>query len=228
MYICKRTLLLPGCLKCVGVSGFLLFSLSLIFIPSSLPSSCCSFYHCSSPPPPPPLLGSLPGLAGLRPCGLEDDVRQYEQDLAKRLYQARVRASQGPSQAPSSSAAASSSSCSSFSAASQLRSASRPGATRARRNASWGCAGLLLALTLSLLQAQTGPNEHLQQCCDSAWIHLCCLASAHLFCSSPPSLPPLPSLFSPPPLSAAALFLHLGSHPLLGTNTLCQSCVSGG
>ncbi|XP_061777688.1 protein scribble homolog isoform X15 [Nerophis ophidion] len=30
-----------------------------------------------------------------RPLGLEDDVRQYEQDLAKRLYQARVRASQG-------------------------------------------------------------------------------------------------------------------------------------
>uniref|UniRef100_A0AAQ4S8F9 Protein scribble homolog n=1 Tax=Gasterosteus aculeatus aculeatus TaxID=481459 RepID=A0AAQ4S8F9_GASAC len=30
-----------------------------------------------------------------RPCGLEEDVRQYEQDLAKRLYQARVRASQG-------------------------------------------------------------------------------------------------------------------------------------
>ncbi|XP_059369634.1 protein scribble homolog isoform X8 [Carassius carassius] len=28
-----------------------------------------------------------------RPCGLEEDVRQYEQDLAKRLYQSRVRAS---------------------------------------------------------------------------------------------------------------------------------------
>ncbi|TWW70794.1 Protein scribble -like protein, partial [Takifugu flavidus] len=47
-----------------------------------------------------------------RPCGLEDDVRQYEQDLAKRLYQARVRASQGTSEAPTSSAS---------SAASQLR-----------------------------------------------------------------------------------------------------------
>uniref|UniRef100_A0A8D0CU21 Protein scribble homolog n=1 Tax=Sander lucioperca TaxID=283035 RepID=A0A8D0CU21_SANLU len=35
-----------------------------------------------------------------RPCGLEDDVRQYEQDLAKRLYQARVRASQGAAEAP--------------------------------------------------------------------------------------------------------------------------------
>ncbi|XP_052457478.1 protein scribble homolog isoform X18 [Carassius gibelio] len=30
-----------------------------------------------------------------RPCGLEEDVRQYEQDLAKRLYQSRVRASLG-------------------------------------------------------------------------------------------------------------------------------------
>ncbi|KAJ8418762.1 hypothetical protein AAFF_G00002610 [Aldrovandia affinis] len=30
-----------------------------------------------------------------RPYGLEEDVRQYEQDLAKRLYQSRVRASQG-------------------------------------------------------------------------------------------------------------------------------------
>lgn len=54
---------------------------------------------------------------GLRPCGLEDDVRQYEQDLAKRLYQARVRASQGTPEAPTSSASSS---------ASQLRSASRP------------------------------------------------------------------------------------------------------
>ncbi|XP_029107910.1 protein scribble homolog [Scleropages formosus] len=30
-----------------------------------------------------------------RPYGLEEDIRQYEQDLAKRLYQSRVRASQG-------------------------------------------------------------------------------------------------------------------------------------
>ncbi|XP_068566146.1 protein scribble homolog isoform X3 [Cebidichthys violaceus] len=44
-----------------------------------------------------------------RPCGLEEDVRQYEQDLAKRLYQARVRASQAepPASSSSSSAAAS-------------------------------------------------------------------------------------------------------------------------
>ncbi|XP_056155359.1 protein scribble homolog isoform X2 [Lampris incognitus] len=35
-----------------------------------------------------------------RPYGLEEDVRQYEQDLAKRLYQARVRASQGSAGAP--------------------------------------------------------------------------------------------------------------------------------
>ncbi|XP_063768467.1 LOW QUALITY PROTEIN: protein scribble homolog [Eleginops maclovinus] len=50
-----------------------------------------------------------------RPCGLEDDVRQYEQDLAKRLYQARVRASQGPAEAPQPPTSSSSS------AASQLR-----------------------------------------------------------------------------------------------------------
>uniref|UniRef100_A0A665U2V7 Protein scribble homolog n=1 Tax=Echeneis naucrates TaxID=173247 RepID=A0A665U2V7_ECHNA len=35
-----------------------------------------------------------------RPYGLEEDVRQYEQDLAKRLYQARVRASHGTAAAP--------------------------------------------------------------------------------------------------------------------------------
>uniref|UniRef100_A0A3Q3F918 Protein scribble homolog n=1 Tax=Labrus bergylta TaxID=56723 RepID=A0A3Q3F918_9LABR len=34
------------------------------------------------------------------PYGLEEDVRQYEQDLAKRLYQARVRASQGTAEPP--------------------------------------------------------------------------------------------------------------------------------
>lgn len=87
-------------------------SLSLIFIPPL-------FLHPAVPmvTAPPPLFRSLPGLMGLRPCGLEDDVRQYEQDLAKRLYQARVRASQATSEAPTSSAS---------SAASQLRSASRP------------------------------------------------------------------------------------------------------
>ncbi|XP_031705690.1 protein scribble homolog isoform X8 [Anarrhichthys ocellatus] len=45
-----------------------------------------------------------------RPCGLEEDVRQYEQDLAKRLYRARVRASQAepPTSSSSSSSAAAS------------------------------------------------------------------------------------------------------------------------
>ncbi|XP_017262020.1 protein scribble homolog isoform X14 [Kryptolebias marmoratus] len=52
-----------------------------------------------------------------RPYGLEEDVRQYEQDLAKRLYQARVRASQGAAAPPQ----PHSSSCTSSSAASQLR-----------------------------------------------------------------------------------------------------------
>ncbi|KAG7488827.1 hypothetical protein MATL_G00038000 [Megalops atlanticus] len=41
-----------------------------------------------------------------RPHGLEEDVRQYEQDLAKRLYQSRVRASQGSSAPPQPAAAA--------------------------------------------------------------------------------------------------------------------------
>ncbi|XP_036791287.1 protein scribble homolog isoform X3 [Oncorhynchus mykiss] len=50
-----------------------------------------------------------------RPYGLEEDVRQYEQDLAKRLYQSRVRASQGTAPPPQSQNAAASS------AASQLR-----------------------------------------------------------------------------------------------------------
>ncbi|XP_068438190.1 protein scribble homolog isoform X3 [Clinocottus analis] len=53
-----------------------------------------------------------------RPSGLEEDVRQYEQDLAKRLYQARVRASQGTAESPE---APTSSSTSSSAAASQLR-----------------------------------------------------------------------------------------------------------
>uniref|UniRef100_A0A667ZXP3 Protein scribble homolog n=1 Tax=Myripristis murdjan TaxID=586833 RepID=A0A667ZXP3_9TELE len=52
-----------------------------------------------------------------RPYGLEEDVRQYEQDLAKRLYQARVRASQGSAAAPQPLTTSSTSS----SAASQLR-----------------------------------------------------------------------------------------------------------
>ncbi|CAI5672812.1 unnamed protein product [Oreochromis niloticus] len=52
-----------------------------------------------------------------RPYGLEEDVRQYEQDLAKRLYQARVRASQGTAAAPQPPTSSSTSS----SAASQLR-----------------------------------------------------------------------------------------------------------
>ncbi|TNN46728.1 Protein scribble [Liparis tanakae] len=60
-----------------------------------------------------------------RPGGLEEDVRQYEQDLAKRLYQARVRASQGTAESPQPPASSSSSSSSSA-AASQLRSAPRP------------------------------------------------------------------------------------------------------
>lgn len=69
-----------------------------------------------------PLPPSLCDLVGHRPYGLEEDVRQYEQDLAKRLYQARVRASQGTAAAPQPPTSSSTSS----SAASQLRSAPRP------------------------------------------------------------------------------------------------------
>ncbi|KAG1943222.1 protein scribble [Pimephales promelas] len=44
-----------------------------------------------------------------RPYGLEEDVRQYEQDLAKRLYQSRVRASLGSAATPPNSSCSSSS-----------------------------------------------------------------------------------------------------------------------
>ncbi|KAI4891366.1 hypothetical protein NFI96_022950 [Prochilodus magdalenae] len=43
-----------------------------------------------------------------RPYGLEEDVRQYEQDLAKRLYQSRVRASLGSAANPPTSCSSSS------------------------------------------------------------------------------------------------------------------------
>uniref|UniRef100_A0A8C1F4Z0 Protein scribble homolog n=1 Tax=Cyprinus carpio carpio TaxID=630221 RepID=A0A8C1F4Z0_CYPCA len=58
-----------------------------------------------------------------RPCGLEEDIRQYEQDLAKRLYQSRVRASLGSAAAPPTSC--SSSSC-------------QPRSALNSRKASWG------------------------------------------------------------------------------------------
>lgn len=77
-------------------------SLSLSFSLPSFPSLLC-------------------GLVGPRPYGLEEDVRQYEQDLAKRLYQARVRASQGAAAPPQPHSSSSTSS-----ATSQLRSAHWP------------------------------------------------------------------------------------------------------
>ncbi|XDV18039.1 hypothetical protein PO909_023820, partial [Leuciscus waleckii] len=43
-----------------------------------------------------------------RPYGLEEDVRQYEQDLAKRLYQSRVKASLGSAATPPNSCSSSS------------------------------------------------------------------------------------------------------------------------
>lgn len=98
--------------------GFLLFfCLCPFFLPFTsfvhpgtlfLPLSSSSSFLC--------------GLVGPRPYGLEEDVRQYEQDLAKRLYQARVRATQGAAAPPQ----PHSSSSASASAASQLRSAPWP------------------------------------------------------------------------------------------------------
>lgn len=130
---------------------FFLFS-SLFFLSVWFSSLLSSFVlpFLSSPPPPTPPLSFAPSLApaGPRPCGLEDDVRQYEQDLAKRLYQARVRASQGSSEAPASSAA------------SQLRSASRPRrlGPDAMHHGGGGCARGLwrwLFLCWKLRKAQT-------------------------------------------------------------------------
>lgn len=119
----------------------------VLFIPLSPP-----LFH----PLPPPLCG----LVGHRPCGLEEDVRQYEQDLAKRLYQARVRASQGTAAAPQPPTSSSTSS----SAASQLRSAPRPQPPGPRRTASWGCAGVLWRWGI-LLEAEfrKGPSKHSQR-----------------------------------------------------------------
>lgn len=142
-----------------------------------------------------PLLLSFappPGLMGLRPCGLEDDVRQYEQDLAKRLYQARVRASQGTSEAPTSSAS---------SAASQLRSASRPrqlGPDAMHHGGVLGCFGIEYFFAKSPERSKRALAAVLWQC----FHHLCCLASARLcrfqlFLLLPFSpLPCLPSLQS--------------------------------
>lgn len=109
--------------------GFLLFS-CLCDVPFVLPLLFIFLLHPGvlfipptpplHPPPPPPPPSLWP--CGHRPYGLEEDVRQYEQDLAKRLYQARVRASQGTAAAPQPPTSSSTSS----SAASQLRSAPRP------------------------------------------------------------------------------------------------------
>eukprot|EP00064_Thunnus_orientalis_P017834 superscaffoldBa00003901_g17920 len=88
-----------------------------------------------------------------RPSGLEEDVKQYEQDLAKRLYQARVRASQGTAVAPQPPTSSTSSS-----AASQLRSAPRPqppGPDARHRGVCWGALVLgMKSLEQDALKAQ--------------------------------------------------------------------------
>lgn len=104
-------------------------------------------------------LPSLPSLwlAGHRPYGLEEDVRQYEQDLAKRLYQARVRASQGAAPQPH---------ASSSSAASQLRSAPRPwplGPDTQHHGGVLGCFGFIWGDMLLLSSDPERFRQHLQQ-----------------------------------------------------------------
>lgn len=116
---------------------FFSFPLFMPFFPSSshIPPSS----WCASGPIPSSCLSLSLAWRGPRPCGLEDDVRQYEQDLAKRLYQARVRASQGAAEAPQPPTSSSSS------AASQLRSAPRPqppGPDARHRGGVLGCFGV--------------------------------------------------------------------------------------
>lgn len=131
--------------------GFLLFFLSVsLSVSSSSFSFILKFLSFSSRP-----LCRLPSVwpAGLRPYGLEEDVRQYEQDLAKRLYQARVRASQG--------AAPHASSSTSSSAASQLRSAPRlrPLGPDARHHGGLlGCFGFSVFCCRG--QIQKGPSSN--------------------------------------------------------------------
>lgn len=114
----------------------LFLSLCLTFLPLFLlffPSSWCTCH-----PIPSASLSPSPWPHGApRPYGLEEDVRQYEQDLAKRLYQARVRASQGTPEAPQPPSPSS--------AASQLRSAPRPqppGPDARHRGGVLGCFGI--------------------------------------------------------------------------------------
>lgn len=149
------------------------------------------------------LFHSLPlcDLVGHRPYGLEEDVRQYEQDLAKRLYQARVRASQGTAAAPQPPTSSSTSS----SAASQLRSAPRPrppGPDARHRGVVLGCFdiwGTLLEAEFGKVQASTRSNT------DSA---SAAFPVPYCFCTS--LLFPISSSFWFPPLFS---FLCLVFHP---------------
>lgn len=166
----------------------------------------------------PPLFHPLPGLAGPRPYGLEEDVRQYEQDLAKRLYQARVRASQGTAEAPQ----PPTSSCTSSSAASQLRSAPRPqppGPDARHHGGVLGCFGVGVFLPSSERSKQALAAT-LRQC-----FH--CLSSAvlllHVFAVSSSSFPlSLFSVLSPPSLQHCFSFApccSLDFHTIICTNT---------
>lgn len=139
-------IIMRGSPDCVSVLPSILWFSSLFlcaFLPLLLQILPPSWYWYSSFLLLLPLTLSFPpslcGLVGHRPYGLEDDVRQYEQDLAKRLYQARVRASQGTTAAPQPPTSSSTSS----SAASQLRSAPRPQPPGPDARHHWGCAGVL-------------------------------------------------------------------------------------
>lgn len=177
LVVCVSLFVLSLCLSVLP--SFLLTSSTLAYFSSTFLSSLLLL--SSSPPP-----FSSGGPAGPRPCGLEEDVRQYEQDLAKRLYQARVRASQGPTEGPQPSSTTTTSS----SAASQLRSAPRPhppgpharhcgGVLRALWGAmewGWGhCAeGLAFERSKRTLTTDIVTVLHC--------LFRCCLASARLGC----------------------------------------------
>lgn len=181
---------------CFTFHSLVFFSLSVCLSSCPPHSSVILAYTFFIPLPP-----SLCDLVGHRPYGLEEDVRQYEQDLAKRLYQARVRASQGTAAAPQPPTSSSTSS----SAASQLRSAPRPrppGPDARHRGVVLGCFdiwGTLLEAEFGKVQASTRSNT------DSA---SAAFPVPYCFCTS--LLFPISSSFWFPPLFS---FLCLVFHP---------------
>lgn len=182
-------------LSCFTFRSWVFFSFS---VHANFPSSHPSFIleYSSSHSLFLPLSSSssaLCGLAGPRPYGLEEDVRQYEQDLAKRLYQARVRAAQGAAAPPQ----PHSSSSASASATSQLRSAPwpQPGQT----HGIMGWAGVLWCLGyFARSQIQKAPSRAtLTVLSLPSWFLFGC-TSLDIFFSSCFWLQPLSSVLSFP------------------------------